>query len=42
MVAAVMATHAGVRAEICMIAVPSRMREVLAPIQHSGEIASEP
>ncbi len=42
MVAAVMATHAGVRAEICSTAVPSLMRVVRAPIQQSGAIASDP
>ena len=42
MVIAVIATHAGVRADICMMPVPSLMRVVCAPIQHSGEKASEP
>ena len=42
MVAAVIAAQAGVRAEICITAVPSLMREVRAPIQHNGENASEP
>ncbi len=41
-VMAVMAVMAGVRAGICMIAVPSRMREVSAPAQASGVTASEP
>ena len=41
-VIAVIAAIAGVRAGICMIAVPSRMRVVCAPIQASGVIASEP
>jgi hypothetical protein len=42
MVALVIATQAGVRAAICITAVPSSMRDVRAPIQHSGEKASEP
>ena len=36
------AREAGVRAEICMTAVPSLMRVVRAPIQQSGEKTSEP
>ena len=42
MVIAVIATDAGVRAEICMTAVPSLMRVVRAPIQQSGATASDP
>ena len=42
MVAAVIATHAGVRAESCMIPVPSLIRVVRAPIQQRGENTSEP
>ena len=42
MVAAVIAVIAGVRAGICMIPVASLMFFVCAPIQTSGEIASEP
>jgi len=42
MVAAVIAAQAGVRAEICMIAVPSLMRLVRAPTQQRGEKTSEP
>src|SRR5436309_7474136 len=42
MVAAVIATAAGVRAESCTIPVPSLMRFVRAPIHASGENASEP
>ena len=42
MVAAVIATHAGVRAESCITDVPSLMRDVRAPIQQSGEKTSEP
>ena len=42
MVMAVMATQAGVRAEICMMPVPSLMRLVRAPIQQSVETQSEP
>jgi hypothetical protein len=34
--------HAGVRAEICITAVPSLIRLVREPIQHSGEKQSEP
>ena len=41
-VSAVIAAHAGVRAEICMIAVPSRIREVCAAIAARGVKASEP
>ncbi|MNC96028.1 hypothetical protein D3C83_132890 [compost metagenome] len=41
-VIAVIAAIAGVRAGTCMIAVPSLMRVVRAPIQASGVIASEP
>ena len=41
-VIAVMAVLAGVRAGICMMPVPSLMRVVCAPIQASGETASEP
>jgi hypothetical protein len=41
-VVAVIAADAGVRAEICMSPVPSLILEVFAPIQHSGEITSEP
>ena len=39
---AVMAVIAGVRAGICMMAVPRRILEVRAPIQASELIASEP
>ena len=39
---AVMAVMAGVRAGICMIAVPSLIRVVWAAIQASVETASEP
>jgi len=39
---AVMAVLAGVRAGICMMAVPRWMRSVCAPIQASGVTASEP
>jgi hypothetical protein len=42
MEAVVMAVQAGVRAEICITAVPSLMREVRAPIQQSGEKTSDP
>ena len=42
MVIAVMATQAGVRAEICTMPVASLMRVVCAPIQQRGENASEP
>jgi hypothetical protein len=42
MVAPVIATEAGVRAEICTTEVPSLMRAVRAPIQQSGVNASEP
>ncbi len=41
-VIAVVAVSVGVRAGICMIAVPTLMREVWAAIQQSGETASEP
>ena len=41
-VIAVIAAQAGVRAEICMMPVPSRIRSVCAPIQQSGENTSEP
>jgi len=41
-VVAVIATHAGVRAAICMMRLPSLMRVVRAPIQQSGENTSEP
>ena len=37
-----MAAAVGVRAESCISAVPSRMREVFAPSQASGVSASEP
>ena len=39
---ACIAVDAGVRALICTIAVPSRIRDVCAPIQASGVNASEP
>ena len=42
MLMAVMAVIAGMRAGICMIAVPSLMVLVFAPIQASGVTASEP
>jgi len=42
MVATVIAVQAGVRAEICITAVPSLIREVRAPIQQRGEKTSEP
>jgi hypothetical protein len=41
-VIAVVAVSVGVRAGICMIAVPTLMRLVWAAIQQSGETASEP
>ena len=41
-VMAVMAAIAGVRAGICMIAVPTLILEVLARIQAAGATASEP
>ncbi len=41
-VSAVVAVRVGVRAGICMIAVPTRMRSVRAAIQQSGDTASEP
>ena len=41
-VIAVMATQAGVRAEICTMPVPSLIFDVRAPIQQRGENASEP
>ncbi len=41
MIAAI-AVAAGVRADICMIAVPSLTRSVAAPHQASGVRASEP
>ena len=41
-VIAVIAVIAGVRPGICMIAVPSRIFLVNAPIHDSGVIASEP
>ena len=37
-----MAGAAGVRADICIIAVPSRIRSVRDPHQASGVSASEP
>src|SRR5438067_2882447 len=42
MVAAVMATAAGVRADSCTIPVPSLILDVRAPIQARGENASDP
>lgn len=42
MVIAAMAAAVGVRALICITAVPSRMWEVRAPHQASGVSASEP
>ena len=41
-VAAVIATAAGVRAEICTMPVPSLIRDVRAPTHASGVNASEP
>ena len=41
-VMAVMAAMAGVRAGICMMAVPTRIFVVLARIQAAGVMASEP
>ena len=41
-VSAAIAVAAGVRALICTIAVPSRIRDVCAPIHASGVKASEP
>ena len=41
-VSAAIAAAVGVRAEICAIAVPSRMRDVRDPHQASGVSASEP
>ena len=41
-VVTVIATQAGVRAEICMMPVPSLMRDVCAPTHASGVKASEP
>jgi len=41
-VTAVIAVIAGVRAGICMIAVPSPMRDVWAPTHVSGTTESEP
>ncbi len=41
-VMAVMAVMAGVRAGICMIAVPTRMRSVCARIHAAGATASAP
>ena len=42
MVSACIAVAAGVRADSWQTDVPSLMREVCAPIQHSGEKQSEP
>ena len=42
MVIAAMAAAAGVRADICMIAVPSLTRSVAAPHHASGVSTSEP
>ena len=39
---AVIAVMAGVRADICMMAVPSLMRCVRAAMKHSGVMASFP
>lgn len=39
---AAMAVAAGARADICMIAVPSRIRSVWAPHHVSGVSASDP
>ena len=41
-VIAVMAAQVGVRAGICMMAVPTLMREVSASIHAAGETASDP
>ena len=41
-VIAVIAVHVGVRAGICMMAVPTLMRWVSARIQAAGDTASEP
>ena len=42
MVIAAIAAAVGVRADICMMAVPSRTRSVLEPHQARGVSASEP
>jgi hypothetical protein len=41
-VSAVIAAFAGLRPGICMMLVPSLIFDVFAPIQASGEMASEP